>query len=231
MACKIVLPFKNFNHLHGVNLSLQGTSVTAFQVQNKIKATIKKLDIWARRICKHTPNSLRRSNEPTCFAKKADWRASPRIEEPVAWLLSISRCAGNLDGKSFCTLVWGIRHKFRCLIDLSFGNALKLTFSQKCLIDLLSACDLFSFLDCSLCTWLSLPPDSNLALSSAPVLFSAGLDCSWHLNPALPVPYDWLLRWWSTHCQPLPGFGFLFLWVSRGLVTHYVHLCLFNTDS
>ncbi|XP_058261614.1 zinc finger BED domain-containing protein 5-like isoform X2 [Hemibagrus wyckioides] len=49
-----------YNHLNGVNLSLQGKSVTAFQVQNKIEATIKKLDIWAGRICKNqNPNRLR----------------------------------------------------------------------------------------------------------------------------------------------------------------------------
>lgn len=47
-----------FNHLNGVNLSLQGKSVTAFQVQNKIEATIEKLDIWAGRIRKSNSESF-----------------------------------------------------------------------------------------------------------------------------------------------------------------------------
>uniref|UniRef100_A0AAR2IY92 DUF4371 domain-containing protein n=1 Tax=Pygocentrus nattereri TaxID=42514 RepID=A0AAR2IY92_PYGNA len=40
-----------FTHLNGLNLSIQGKSVTAFHVQNKkIEATIKKLDMWTKHV-------------------------------------------------------------------------------------------------------------------------------------------------------------------------------------
>jgi hypothetical protein len=40
----------HFNILNTLNLSLQGISVTVLSVQDKIEATIKKLNLWCNRI-------------------------------------------------------------------------------------------------------------------------------------------------------------------------------------
>ncbi|XP_028314934.1 zinc finger BED domain-containing protein 5 [Gouania willdenowi] len=47
-----------FEHLNGLNLSLQGKSVTVFQVQNKIEASIKKFELWDRRVAQNNYESF-----------------------------------------------------------------------------------------------------------------------------------------------------------------------------
>lgn len=50
--CKLAYVADIFSHLNGLNLALQGTAVTMFHVHNKIEATIKKIDLWRKRIAK-----------------------------------------------------------------------------------------------------------------------------------------------------------------------------------
>jgi hypothetical protein len=47
-----------FNILNTLKSSLQGTSVTVFSVQDKIEATIKKLNLWCNRIEKEKYDSF-----------------------------------------------------------------------------------------------------------------------------------------------------------------------------
>lgn len=41
-----------FTHLNALNLSLQGTHITIFKVEDKIEAMIKKLELWSLRLSK-----------------------------------------------------------------------------------------------------------------------------------------------------------------------------------
>ncbi|XP_057184698.1 zinc finger BED domain-containing protein 5 [Triplophysa rosa] len=137
-----------FNHLNGVNLSLQGKSVTAFQVQNKIEATIKKLDIWARRICKShaelfenlshflteeatsLPASVKKLIEEHLQGLKSQLRDYfPSLDVQVTWMENpfANLCEGSVTSLS--------AKEHDSLIDLSCDSALKLTFSQKSLTD------------------------------------------------------------------------------------------------
>lgn len=77
-------------------------------VQNEVEAPIKKLDVCRANL--RMSHFL--SHEHPSILYKADWRAFPRSEEPVARLPSISRCSGCLDWKSLCKLVWWSHRKF-----------------------------------------------------------------------------------------------------------------------
>lgn len=137
-----------FNHLNGVNLSLQGKSVTAFQVQNKIEATIKKLDIWAGRIRKSNSESFENlshllteeaMNLPTLVKKLIEVHLQglksqlrdyfPSPDAQVAWMENpfANLCEGAVTSLS--------AKEHDSLIDMSCDSALKLTFSQKTLTD------------------------------------------------------------------------------------------------
>ena len=48
--CKLANLSDIFSYLNGLNLSLQGKTATMFQVYSKIKATIRKLELWDRRV-------------------------------------------------------------------------------------------------------------------------------------------------------------------------------------
>uniref|UniRef100_A0AAV2LBI9 Serine-threonine/tyrosine-protein kinase catalytic domain-containing protein n=1 Tax=Knipowitschia caucasica TaxID=637954 RepID=A0AAV2LBI9_KNICA len=56
--CKLAYLADIFGYLNGLNLSLQGKTVTVFQVQNKIDATIKKFEMWDRRVGQNNFESL-----------------------------------------------------------------------------------------------------------------------------------------------------------------------------
>ncbi|CAL9700336.1 unnamed protein product [Knipowitschia caucasica] len=56
--CKLAYLADIFGYLNGLNLSLQGKTVTVFQVQNKIDATIKKFEMWDRRVGQNNFQSL-----------------------------------------------------------------------------------------------------------------------------------------------------------------------------
>ncbi|XP_026093452.1 zinc finger BED domain-containing protein 5-like [Carassius auratus] len=137
-----------FNHLNGVNLSLQGKSVTAFQVQNKIEATIKKLDIWAGRIRKSNSESFENLSHllteeamslPTLVKKLIEEHLQglksqlrdyfPSPDAQVAWMENpfANLCEGAVTSLS--------AKEHDSLIDMSCDSALKLTFSQKTLTD------------------------------------------------------------------------------------------------
>lgn len=137
-----------FSHLNGVNLSLQGKSVTAFQVQNKIEATIKKLDIWASRIRKSNSESFENLSHllteeavslPTLVKKLIEEHLQglksqlrdyfPSPDAQVAWMENpfANLCEGAVISLS--------AKEHDSLIDMSCDSALKLTFSQKTLTD------------------------------------------------------------------------------------------------
>jgi len=46
----------SFSHLNGLNLGLEGNTVT--MCQNNIEATIKKIDVWARELTSQTLTDL-----------------------------------------------------------------------------------------------------------------------------------------------------------------------------
>lgn len=137
-----------FNHINGVNLSLQGKSVTAFQVQNKIEATIKKLNLWTRQICRSKSESFENLSHflteeamslPASVTKLIeehlqglksqlhDYFPSPDVE--VTWIENpfVILCDEAITSLS--------AKEHNSLIDLSCDSALKLTFSQKSLTD------------------------------------------------------------------------------------------------
>ena len=56
--CKLAYLADNFSYLNGLNLSLQGKTATMFHVHSKIEATIRKLELWDRRVGKNNYESF-----------------------------------------------------------------------------------------------------------------------------------------------------------------------------
>ena len=56
--CKLAYLADIFSYLNGLNLSLQGKTATMFHVHSKIEATIRKLELWDRRVGKNNYESF-----------------------------------------------------------------------------------------------------------------------------------------------------------------------------
>ena len=56
--CKLAYLADIFGYLNGLNLSLQGKAVTMFHVHSKIEATIRKLEVWDRRVVQNNYESF-----------------------------------------------------------------------------------------------------------------------------------------------------------------------------
>lgn len=56
--CKLAYLADIFSYLNGLNLSLQGKAVTIFHVHGKIEATIRKLELWDRRVVQNNYESF-----------------------------------------------------------------------------------------------------------------------------------------------------------------------------
>uniref|UniRef100_A0A3B1IGP9 Uncharacterized protein n=1 Tax=Astyanax mexicanus TaxID=7994 RepID=A0A3B1IGP9_ASTMX len=137
-----------FTHLNGLNLSLQGKSVTAFHVQNKIEATIKKLDMWTKRVEQSNyesfdnlsdfltkenaslPNAVSRPIVEHLQSLKMQLRDYfPALDVHFSWIENpfVDICQG-----AFASLSASEEDR---LIDLSCDSALKFIFSQKSLVN------------------------------------------------------------------------------------------------
>uniref|UniRef100_A0AAR2KEL9 DUF4371 domain-containing protein n=1 Tax=Pygocentrus nattereri TaxID=42514 RepID=A0AAR2KEL9_PYGNA len=121
-----------FTHLNGLNLSLQGKSVTAFHVQNKIEATIKKLDMWTKRVEQSNYESF---DDLSDFLTKENASLPNVVSRPIVeHLQSLKMQLRDYFPALDAHFSW-IENPFDSLIDLSCDSALKLIFSQKSLVN------------------------------------------------------------------------------------------------
>jgi hypothetical protein len=79
-----------FIHLNALNLSMQGGVITIFNVEDKIEAMIKKLELWARRLSKINVNPFQ--NLKT-FLESADEELSKEVLELFTQHLQDLRCS------------------------------------------------------------------------------------------------------------------------------------------
>uniref|UniRef100_A0AAR2INL2 DUF4371 domain-containing protein n=1 Tax=Pygocentrus nattereri TaxID=42514 RepID=A0AAR2INL2_PYGNA len=124
-----------FTHLNGLNLSLQGKSVTAFHVQNKIEATIKKLDMWTKRVEQSNYESF---DDLSDFLTKENASlpnvvSRPIVEHLQSLKMQLRDYFPALD--AHFTIASLSASDQDSLIDLSCDSALKLIFSQKSLVN------------------------------------------------------------------------------------------------
>ncbi|KAG8191674.1 hypothetical protein JTE90_016461 [Oedothorax gibbosus] len=70
-----------FAHLNMVNLSLQGQHINVFQVEDKIEATVKKLELW------HHSLISKRNNNFDAFPNLKDFLMRRKYPEKTLWLV------------------------------------------------------------------------------------------------------------------------------------------------
>lgn len=144
--CKLAYLADIFSHLNGLNLALQGTAVTMFHVQNKIEATIKKFDLWGKRIARANYESFENLSD---FLSKEESplpvTASVAMTEHMQALKSQMQdyFPGISKQQSWVQypfanhtedVIAGLTYKEQdSLVDLSCDSSLKLIFSEKTL--------------------------------------------------------------------------------------------------
>jgi hypothetical protein len=79
-----------FTHLNTLNLSMQGGGITIFNVEDKIEAMIKKLELWARRLSKRNFDAFQ--NLKT-FLESADEELSNEVLEFFTQHLQDLQCS------------------------------------------------------------------------------------------------------------------------------------------
>jgi hypothetical protein len=79
-----------FTHLNALNLSMQGGAITIFDVENKIEAMIKKIELWAR--CESKINFYAFQNLKT-FLESAEEELSNEVLEFFTQHLQDLRCS------------------------------------------------------------------------------------------------------------------------------------------
>jgi hypothetical protein len=67
-----------FTHLNALKLSMQGRGITIFNVEGKIGAMIKKLELWARRLSKRNVDAFQNLK---IFLESADEELSNEVLE------------------------------------------------------------------------------------------------------------------------------------------------------
>ncbi|KAJ4945691.1 hypothetical protein JOQ06_023370 [Pogonophryne albipinna] len=135
-----------FEHLNGLNRSLQGKSVTLFHVQDKVEATIKKMEMWARRLEQSNYDSFANLSD---FLDTAEMQLPNNVKNDVREHLHslktqlrmyfpIPDTTANWIRNPFATLDDDILANLTSreqdsLVELSCDSALKVDFSQRCL--------------------------------------------------------------------------------------------------
>ncbi|XP_078503770.1 zinc finger BED domain-containing protein 5-like [Lissotriton helveticus] len=79
-----------FTHLNALNLSMQGVGITIFNVEDKIEAMIKKLEVWTRRLSQRNFDSFQ--NLKT-FLESADDELSNKVLEMFIQHIQDMRCS------------------------------------------------------------------------------------------------------------------------------------------
>jgi hypothetical protein len=79
-----------FTHLNALNLSMQGGGITVFNVEDKIEAMIKKLELWTRRLSKRNFDAFQNL---TTFLESADEELSNKVLEFFTQHLQDLRCS------------------------------------------------------------------------------------------------------------------------------------------
>ncbi|XP_025414328.1 zinc finger BED domain-containing protein 5-like [Sipha flava] len=134
-----------FAHLNVLNLSLQGSHVTIFKVEDKIEAMIKKLEQWNYRLSKKNYDSFQNFNNFLELTKKElSGEVSKNIKQHIE---DLQRSFRDYFLVSDTNRNW-IRHPFEIditqingltsleednLIEISTNGSLKLQFNQKSL--------------------------------------------------------------------------------------------------
>jgi hypothetical protein len=79
-----------FTHLNTLNMSMRGGGITIFNVEDKIEAMIKKLELWARRLSKRNVDAFQNLNN---FLESADEELSNEVLEFFTQHLQNLRCS------------------------------------------------------------------------------------------------------------------------------------------
>ncbi|CAI6357184.1 unnamed protein product [Macrosiphum euphorbiae] len=134
-----------FSHLNVLNLSLQGSHVTIFKVEDKIEAMIKKLELWNLRLSKKNYDSFQNLNN---FLELTEEELSGEVFKYIKQHIEdLQRSFRDYFPVPDTNRNW-IRHPFEIditqingltsleeddLIDISTNGSLKLQFNQKSL--------------------------------------------------------------------------------------------------
>uniref|UniRef100_A0A673GQG2 DUF4371 domain-containing protein n=1 Tax=Sinocyclocheilus rhinocerous TaxID=307959 RepID=A0A673GQG2_9TELE len=137
--CKLAYLADIFSHLNGLNLALQGTAVTMFHVHNKIEATVKKIDLWGKRIARANYESfenvsdfLSKEERPLPVTHMQALKSQmqdyfPDISKQQSWIQY--PFANHTED-----VIAGLTYKEQdILVNLSCDSSLKLIFSEKTL--------------------------------------------------------------------------------------------------
>ncbi|XP_056095124.1 zinc finger BED domain-containing protein 5-like [Rhinichthys klamathensis goyatoka] len=135
-----------FEHLNGLNRSLQGKSVTLFHTQDKVEAAIKKMGMWARRVEEANYDSFPNLSD---FLDSSDTHLLSAVQDDIRQHLHLLKTQLRIYFPTPDTTANWIRNPFATLDDyiltnltsreqdslaeLSCDSALKMDFSEKCL--------------------------------------------------------------------------------------------------
>ncbi|XP_069063693.1 zinc finger BED domain-containing protein 5-like [Pleurodeles waltl] len=136
-----------FTHLNVLNLSMQGVGITIFNVEDKIEAMIKKLDLWARRLSQRNFDSFRNL---TTFLESADDELAKEVLDFFIQHLQDMRCSFRQyfplpdESKNWIkdpfsldidNLMGLTSAEENGLIEISTDSALKLQFKENYLVE------------------------------------------------------------------------------------------------
>uniref|UniRef100_A0A8D0A9E2 DUF4371 domain-containing protein n=1 Tax=Sander lucioperca TaxID=283035 RepID=A0A8D0A9E2_SANLU len=107
-----------FEHLNGLNRSLQGKSVTLFHTQDKVEAVIKKMGMWARRVEEANYDSFPNLSD----FLDSDMHLSGAVQDDVRQHLHLLKTQLRIYFPTPDTTVNWIRNPFATLDDYTLTN-------------------------------------------------------------------------------------------------------------